>query len=86
LTLNNVILGAVLYLRLLNNSGASRTFTINVNTTTPSAYTVTVLVPGSNPLSGAITIANGAALNINGVSYTVAGSPTIQFFGFGSTG
>jgi hypothetical protein len=86
LTLNNVIAGAVLYLRLLNNSGATRTFTINANTTTPSAYTVTVLVPGSNPLSGAIAVANGNALNINGVSYTVGGSPTIQFFGFGSTG
>jgi hypothetical protein len=86
LTLNNLLLGATVYLRLLNNSGAARTFTILANTSTPSAYTVTVYVPGANPLSGAITINNGNALNVQGVSYTVGGVPTLQLFGFGSTG
>jgi hypothetical protein len=86
LTLQNVVLGSTFYLRLLNNSGATRTFTITATNPSAASYTVTVLVPGSAPLSGAISINNGNALNVNGVSYTVGGNPTIQLFGFGSTG
>jgi hypothetical protein len=86
LILQNVVLGSTFYLRLLNNSGASRTFTITATNPSATAYTVTVLVPGSAPLSGAIAVSNGNALNVQGVSYTVGGNPTIQLFGFGSTG
>jgi hypothetical protein len=86
LTLQNVALGSIFYLRLLNNSGATRTFTITATNPSAVSYTVTVLVPGSAPLSGAISINNGNALNVQGVSYTVGGNPTIQFFGFGNTG
>src|SRR5215475_772563 len=86
LTLQNVALGAQLYLRLLNSSGVARSFTITATNPSAASYTVTVLVPGSNPLSGAISINNGNALNVQGIAYTVGGTPTIQLFGFGSTG
>lgn len=86
LTLQNVVLGAVLHLRFLNNSGATRTFTISATNPSAAAYTIATYVPGSGALTGVLSIANGSAINVEGVAYTVGGNPTIELFGFGSTG
>lgn len=86
LTLQNVILGSEFHLRFLNNSGAARTFTITATNPSAASYTIAVYVPGSNALTGALSINNGNAINLRGVSYTVGGNPVIQLFGFGSTG
>jgi hypothetical protein len=86
LTLQNVIPSAQFYLRLRNNSGAARTFTITATNPSAAAYTVTLYVPGANPLTGAISVNNGNAINASGIAYTVGASPAIQLFGFGNTG
>lgn len=86
LTLQNVVLGSQFFLRLLNSSGAARTFTITATNPSTVSYTISVWVPGSGALTGVNSINSGNALNLQGVSYTVGGNPTIQLFGFGSTG
>lgn len=86
LALQNVLLGTVLHLRFLNNSGATRTFTITATNPSAVAYTIATYVPGSGALTGALSVNNGNAINLEGVSYTVGGNPTIELFGFGSTG
>jgi hypothetical protein len=81
ITLNNLAQGAVLYLRIANNAAAARTITIAANTPASVAYTVTLFVPGTNLLSGGVSVTNGQAINGFGMAATVGGVAVVDLVG-----
>jgi hypothetical protein len=81
LTLNNLAQGAIVYLRLLNNSGLARTFTLAANTPASAAYTINMFSPVSNPLSSGVNVNSAAAINGFGVAYTGGGVPVLHMVG-----
>jgi hypothetical protein len=81
LTLNNLAQGALVYLRLVNNSGASRTFTVLGNTPASVAYGISMFSPTNNALSSGVTVASAAAVNAFGVTYTAAAAPALHMVG-----
>jgi hypothetical protein len=82
LTLNNLAQGAIVYLRLVNSSGAARTFTVAANTPASVAYTVQIFLPANTVLSSPGTsVNNGAGINGFGAAYTSGGSPALHLVG-----
>ena len=81
MTFNNVADGAIVFIRLLNNSGAARTFIFAANSPTPTALTVlyygsagqvTVSSPGTTVNNGATLVVFGIA-NLAGSNITAIG-------------
>jgi hypothetical protein len=81
LTLNNLAQGASVYLRLVNSSGAARTFTVLANTPSSVAYSVAIFLPSQTTLSAGTSLNNTAAINGFGASFTIGGTPVLELVG-----
>jgi hypothetical protein len=82
LTLNNLTAGANVWFRLINSSGASRTFTVLANNPTPTAYTVALISStGTSTLSAGVTVTSGAGIKGFGMAYLIGGAPELDLFG-----
>lgn len=85
LTIKNVVLGATLSLRIVNSSGAGRTFTVVVNDASSNPYNVFLSTTSSLlQLNSGVSIGSGVAWNGIGIVNTV--TPTQQIVLIGNVG